>query len=192
MRMLWILQSCCRRNNMLCRNARRFVVCTTPRYIRRSINLTFSLSRFDLYLPKFMCTNCNKLTKPSFQDCAASGFWPGTPEGITVLFDPKALHFWNNLRLLTHHTFGTSESKFIECLSALSFQAGRNPVIDKKHFNEASKVYHYTHHLVDKRIKQMDKTVCRACIDFKTGKPNALVCHIDGNFKLLKYSIDTE
>lgn len=85
-------------------------------------------------------------------------------------------------------TPGTSEQKFVECLSAIS---NRQP-IDKKLFNEASKAYDYLHHLIDKNIKKIDKTKCRACLNCETGKPECLACHIDGNFKLLKHLIENE
>ncbi|KAK4026971.1 hypothetical protein OUZ56_015992 [Daphnia magna] len=57
---------------------------------------------------------------------------------------------------------------------------------------EASKAFGYHHHLLDKRIKKIDKTSCRACINSETGKPECLACHIDGNFKLSKHLIENE
>lgn len=138
---------------------------------------------------KFLCSGCGKMNNPTFKDCISSGFWPGSPQRIGILYEQNLLKCWHFLRLLTP---GTSEQKFIECLSTLSVEYSRDGVIDKKLFNEASKAYDFVHHLIDKRVKRIDKTSCRACTDHTTGKPDTLVCHVDGNFKLLKYSIENE
>lgn len=74
----------------------------------------------------------------------------------------------------------------------LSSRYGQTAIIDKKMFSEASKAYDYFNHLIDKRIKNIDKTKCRACVDYVTGKPECLAWHIDGNFNLLKNFIENE
>lgn len=145
--------------------------------------------RLDLSLPVFHCESCNNRTEPTIEDYIGSGFWPGSPNRFTILFHQDVLEFWYHLRFLTP---GTSEQKFLECLCTLSFKYERTAIIDKKMFSEASKAYDYFNHLIDKRIKNIDKTKCRACVDCVTGEPECLACHIDGNFKLLKHCIENE
>lgn len=97
-------------------------------YFLSKLAFYFQIGRFYLYMVKFECNNCSRFSYPTYEDCVSSGFWPGTPQRMTVFFNQDVLKFWHILRLLTP---GISENKFIECLSALSLQAGRNPVIDK-------------------------------------------------------------
>jgi hypothetical protein len=53
-------------------------------------------------------------------------------------------------------------------------------------FARASQAHEFTRHLTDSRIKQVDKLLCRACVDETTGKPSLLSGHPDGNHKLTR------
>lgn len=116
---------------------------------------------------KYLCNFFKKITYLTFEDCISSGFWPTSPQRIGILFKKNVLKCWHYLRLLTP---GTSEQKLIECLLAFSVEDGRNGVIDKKLFNEASKASDFVSYLVDKSIKNMDQTSWRACTHNITGK----------------------
>jgi hypothetical protein len=142
-----------------------------------------------LSVPIFHCGDCNQRTEPTTEDFIRSGIWPGSPGCFSILFRSDLLEYWHHVRFLTP---GTSEQNFLKSLSAISVSHGRKSTIDKKMFGEASKAYDYVNHLIDKKIKNVDKKKCRACIDCETGKPQCLACHIDGNFKLLKHLIVNE
>lgn len=55
-------------------------------------------------------------------DYIISGFWPPVPDKITFLVCSNLLTMWYHLKLLTP---GTSERKFLECLSAMSTEGSR-------------------------------------------------------------------
>ena len=140
-------------------------------------------------VPIIHCVNCDQRTEPTTDDLIKAGLWPGSQDRFTILFSSNLLEYWYHSRLLSP---GSSEQNFLKSLSEISASHGRNSTIDKKMFSEASKAYDYLNHLVDKKIKNIDKKKCRACVDFKTGENACLACHIDGNFKLHKHSIENE
>ena len=59
-------------------------------------------------------------------------------------------------------------------------------------FRNASKACAYVHHLTDKRIKQLIKNQCRACIAEATGQLAPHAVHVDGNLKLCRRHRDMQ
>ncbi|KZS05266.1 Uncharacterized protein APZ42_031593 [Daphnia magna] len=116
-------------------------------------------------------------------DYIISGFWPPVPDKITFLVCSNLLTMWYHLKLLTP---GTSERKFLECLSAMSTEGSRCPTVNGPMFAKASQAHEFTRHLVDTRVKNMDKLLCRVCVDLDTGEPALLSGHPDGNHKLTR------
>jgi hypothetical protein len=82
----------------------------------------FPSGRFDLFESAFKCKSCDLIYPAAVEDYIASGYFPGSPKRTNFFISADLSEFWFHLKFLTP---GTSEQKFLETLSAVSFKAGR-------------------------------------------------------------------
>lgn len=70
----------------------------------------------------FQCSTCKGKFEAKAEDYVSSGYWPAQALGGFYYFSEEVLQLWNNLK---YNSPGTSESKFIETLQALSLYENR-------------------------------------------------------------------
>ena len=158
--------------------------------------------RFDLHSTSFECCKCETSHPAQVEQYIACSLWPGSPNRCNYFFPASLLRFWFHLKFLTP---GTSEKKFLESIGAVTRESGRVMLhnisasiyqgftnlssfqvstISTLLFNRASKAFDYHNYLIDIRVKEFDRTNCRACC-LPCGKPSPHSCHADGNHKLV-------
>ncbi|XP_014677256.1 PREDICTED: uncharacterized protein LOC106817122 [Priapulus caudatus] len=143
----------------------------------KAVAVNTERGRFDLNLPEYTCTACGLDKLVEADDCIHSGYWPGDPRNLTVLYDMTALESWDRLNR-TAPMLATSS--YLTILRALSEENSRNLYISGDGFNMAYREWSFCR---DKllSVTQGTSLECPACT------PHQHAAHIDGNHKLYRF-----
>ena len=83
--------------------------------------LFFSLGRYDLHLPRYVCQTCLQQWAPDVRDLVRSGYWPASANASTI-YTVDLLNTFQELKLISP---GFSRQALAKMLEHRTLCAGR-------------------------------------------------------------------